>query len=139
MRSIGVATVSAWAAHTLAWVAGVGLAFIPFYQGQSVTASLPGEPGGEVTRFSSTLVETNGLYAMLLLLIPILLTGIALLAIQFPNRGQPGRKVLLWGLAVVFLGLCAVAMFSVGLFYVPAALALLVAACTDVRGQAADA
>ena len=53
--------------------------------------------------------------------------------------GVAGLSLTIRGLAVVLLALCAVAMFSIGLFYVPAALALLVAACTDARGQAADA
>ena len=83
MRAIGVTTVSAWTAHALAWAAGVWLAFWPTYEGVSVTATLHGEPGGEVTRSSATAIEANGLYVTLLLLVPILLTGIALLAFRF--------------------------------------------------------
>ena len=55
------------------------------------------------------------------------------------SAGVAGLSLTVRGLAVVLLALCAVAMFSIGLFYVPAALALLVAACTDAMGQAADA
>ena len=55
------------------------------------------------------------------------------------SAGVAGLSLTVRGLAVVLLALCAVALFSIGLLYVPAALALLVAACTDARGQAADA
>ena len=40
-------------AHAFAWAAGVFFAFGPVYQGASVTPTLPGEPGGEVTRYSA--------------------------------------------------------------------------------------
>ena len=76
LRSIGVATVSAWVAHAFAWAAGVFFAFGPVYQGESVTPALPGETGGEVIRSSATAIEVNGLHVILLLLVPILLTAI---------------------------------------------------------------
>lgn len=135
MRAIGAASLSAWVAHALAWVAGLALAFVPMYQGRSVAASRPGEPGGEGTWFDSTLIAENGLHVVLLLLAPILLTWIPLLAIRFTNRGQTGRRLLLWGPPVVLLGFCLVAMFSIGAFYLPSGIALLVAALADFNGQ----
>ena len=106
LRAIGAAGVSAWAAHALAWAAGVWLAFWPTYQGVSVTATLPGESAGEATRFSATAIEANGLHIVLLLLVPILLTGIALLALQLTDNRQTRRKVLLWVPVVVLLAAC---------------------------------
>ena len=133
LRSIGVATVSAWVAHAFAWAAGVWLAFWPTYEGASVTATLPGEPGGEVIRSSATAIEVNGLHVILLLLVPILLTAITLLGLRLQQTTM--RKILLWSPAVVLLGFCFVAIASIGMFYLPTALALLVAAIADLGGQ----
>ena len=138
MRTIGAGRLSAWTAHALAWAAGAWFALGPVYQGESVAAAIPGEPAGEITRSSATLVEANGLHVLLLLLVPILLTAVAILAIQFTKRRGIRRKVLLWGPAVVLLGFCVVSIFSIGLFYLPAALALLVAAFIDLDGQEAN-
>ena len=72
-----------------------------------------------------------------MLLVPVILTGIALLAIQLTNKSQASRVVLLWGPVVLLLGFCFVAILSIGLFYLPAALVLLVAALTDFNRQEA--
>ena len=128
LRSIGATAVSAWAAHALAWAAGVWLAFGPAYAGQSAVPALPGEPGGEVTGFSATAVEVNGLQIILLLLVPVMLTGIALLALRLTDSRQTRLKILFWSPSILLLGFCAIAILSIGAFYLPAAFALLVAA-----------
>lgn len=135
-RILGAA--SAWTAHAFAWAAGIWLAFGPAYEGVSGTAALPGEPGGEATRFTATLIEVNGLYVIWLLAVPILLTGVPLLVIRRPAAGRVGRKILLWVPAAALLGFCAMAIFSIGLFYLPAALALITAAATDSTGRTSD-
>lgn len=104
------------------------MAFGPAYAGESVTPTLPGEPGGEVTEFSATAVEVNGLQVILLLLVPVLLTGIAVLALRLADSRQTRRKILLWSSSILLLGFCAIAIFSIGAFYLLAAFALLVAA-----------
>ncbi len=139
MKQAGVITISAWAAHALAWAAGLWFVFAPVYRGVSVTSSMPGEPAGEVTRHTATLVEVNGLYVLWLLLIPVLLTGLALLAIRFTDAGQARRKALLWVSALTLLAVCVVGILSIGLFYLPAALALLVATVADSLNGSADA
>lgn len=131
--------VSACAAHILAWAAGAFFAFGPAYQGESVAPAPPGELGGEVTRHSATLIEANGLYVIALLLVPVLLTGVALLSLRLTTKSQVARKVLLWGAAFVLLGFCVVAIFSIGVFYLPAAFALLVATYADFSEQEANA
>ena len=131
LRNVSATTLSAWTAHALAWAAGVWLAFGPAYQGVSVT------PGGETTWVTATFLETNGLHVLWVLVVPILLTGVGLLGIRLTDKGETGRKALLWGLVVVFLGFCALGMFSFGWLYAPVALALLVAAATDLGGQPA--
>ncbi len=133
-----VTAVSALAAHALAWVAGLWFAFGPVYQGVSVTASMPGESAGEATRHTHTLVESNGPWVLWLLLIPVLLSGVALLAIVFTDAGQARRRAFLWMSALALLAFCTVGIFSIGLFYLPALLALLVAAVTGSLKDRAD-
>ena len=130
------AAVSAWVAHVLAWATGAWLAFGPVYQG--VSATFPGESAGEATRSTATLIEVNGLYVVPLLLVPILLSGIAVWAVRDTDAGRLGRRVLLWVLAVVLLGLCALSILSIGMLYLPTALAMLVAAILGSAGQAAS-
>ena len=138
MKRAGVATVSAWAGHASAWAAGLWFVFGPVYQGVSGTSSVPGEPAGEVTRHTATLVEVNGLYVLWLLLIPVLLSGLALLVIRLTDAGQARRKALLWISALALLALCLVGILSIGLFYLPTAMALLVAAVADSLNGSAD-
>ncbi len=75
------------------------------------------------------------MHVVLLLLVPIFLTAITLLGLRLTAKSQTVRKVLLWGPAVVLLGFSALAIASIGMFYLPAALALLVAAIADLGGQ----
>ena len=133
------ATVSAWVSHALAWAAGVFLAFVPVYQGESVEATLPGEPAGETTPYTATLVEVNDLNVLWVLFAPILLTGIALAGLRLTNNRQAIRKALLWVPVVLLLGFCMAAILSIGIFYLPAALALLIAAIADFVDQAGHA
>ena len=125
MKSVEVATLSALAAHVLAWAGGVFLAFGPVYS------------NGE------TLVEVNGRWVIRLLLVPVVLTGIAMAAALLThrrqsNRGQSIRTMMLWSPAVVLLGLCVLAGLSIGVFYLPAALALLVAAIADSTAKRSE-
>ena len=134
LRFPKAASVSAWTALVLAWGTGAWLAFGPVYQG--VSATLPGESAGEAVRSTATLIEVNGLRVIPFLLVPILLSSIAVWAVRDTDGGRTGRRILLWVLAVVLLGLCAVSILSIGLLYLPTALALLVAAITGSAGRA---
>ena len=131
-----ITTVSVWAAHALTWAAGVWLGFGPSYRGVSGTL-LPDGSCCEVTRHTATLVEMNGLIIVSWLLVPVLLTYIALAAIHLVGPGRAKRKILLWCPAVALLVFCMLAIFSFGIIYLPAAVALLIAAVTDSRGRAA--
>jgi hypothetical protein len=146
---VKVSSVSAWSAHGLAWIAGIWLALGPVYQGvsppvvvQSESVSpasgneaaipvLDDESGGETKRFTATLIEQNGLWVLWLLLVPVLLTGNVLRAVWQNNA----RNALLWGIALALLGLCVLAGYSIGVFYLPAALALVFTAFTYSRGR----
>ena len=128
---VRMTTVSAWTANALAWGGGAWLWFGPSYRGVSVTPVLPGGSGGEVTQFTATLVEVNGVDVVLWLLVPVLVTIIALLAVHLVNPGQLKRKIILWCTGLALLSFCMLAIFSFGILYLPAALALLVAAVAD--------
>ena len=137
LRFVDATTALIGTAHVLSWVAGAWFALGPVYQSESLAATIPGEPAGEVSRSTATLLEVNGLHGALMLLVPVILTGIALLTIQLTNKST-SRAVLLWGPVVLLLGFCFVAILSIGLFYLPAALVLLVAALTDFNRQEAN-
>ena len=48
------------------------------------------------------------------------------------DAGNLGVALSLWGVGLLLMGFCVLAMFSVGIFYLPAALALLVAAAASL-------
>ena len=119
----GPTTPSGWAALVallLAFAAGLFLALYPVYQGVSVT----GSSSGVVTssRESATLITENGLGAVVLLCIPIVLAALGLPA------AARRRRVLVWVPGGVLLGFVVLSGFTIGLFYLPAAIALLLSA-----------
>ncbi|MCH7706302.1 MAG: hypothetical protein IIB33_04575 [Chloroflexi bacterium] len=127
------ALISVGIAHLLAWVVGLWFVLGPVYQGVTVTL------GGTVsytTRDAATLIEVNGLRVLPLLMTPVALTGLALLTALWTEVGRARRKVLLWVSAVLLLGFCAVSIFSIGLFYLPAALVLMASAIMESRRRA---
>ena len=116
-------TPSGWAALVallLTIVAGLFLAFYPVYQGVSAT----GSSSGVVTSSSEsgTLVTENGLWALVPLCIPIVLAALGLIAVA------RGRRAPVWVLGGVLLGFVVLSGFTIGLFYLPAAIALLLSA-----------
>ena len=116
-------TPSGWAALVallLAVAAGLFLVFYPLYQGVSVTGSSSGvvTSGSE----SGTLITENGLWAAVPLCIPIVLAALGLVAVA--RR----RRSLAWVLGGVLLGFVVLSGFTIGLFYLPAAIALLLSA-----------
>ena len=125
--------ISAGVAHVWTWVVALFLVFGPVYRGVSETVVTSGGVAGESARFTSTLVEVNGLRVIPLLLAPVALSALALLAALITGVGFARRRVLLWVSAVLLLGACAVAIFSIGLFYLPAAVALIVSAVKGSR------
>ena len=97
----------------------------PAYQGVSITTE-------GTTRVSATFIETNGLHVIWVPIVPVLLSGIALMAARRTGPGQTGRRLLLWTIAVVFLGFCALGFLSFGPLYLPVALTLIIVAVTDL-------
>lgn len=125
---------SGWAALVaviLAAAAGLFLAFYPVYQGVSESVSSSGAIAS--SSGSATLVAENGAWVILLLCVPLALAALGLLG------AVRGRRALVWAPAVVLLVFALLAGFSIGLLYIPTALALLAAAgLTQARGGRAE-
>lgn len=127
LKRVRLNTLAAWAAHLWSWGIGIFLALGPVYQGVSGSSSAP----GEWVETSSTSIEQNGLWVIWVLLVPVLVSGVVVLAMHFMDAGHMARRALLWVLALGFLGLCVVLIVSIGLLYLPMALALLIVAIRD--------
>ena len=115
----GVARGLATASVLLALAAGVLLATASCLS-ESVGSSSNSETGVErVFTDCHTLIGDNGAWILLYLAVPIVITGFGFIAIR---KGHPKRALLL---GILLLVLSLVAIFSIGLFYVPAAMVLL--------------
>ena len=112
--------ISAAVAVLLALAAGLGLALWPCtYRGSVGESGLGGAL--QERQVCATLVEVHGAGALVVLALPVLLAGIGLLGVLACRRG------LLAIVTIALIAFFAVALASVGLLYVPAAGALLVA------------
>ena len=109
-----VANRLAVAASVTAAIGAVVAAFAPTYTSCTSTAGSPGEICGHETSFA-----VNGAWVLVVVSVPVLVSLIPVLV-----RRRPARIVsatLLW------IG-CALGMLSVGMFFVPAAILMTIAA-----------
>jgi hypothetical protein len=123
---------------TVAAAVGVGLAVAAtlwlvlwpcFYVGVTAT---PVEPGGTAPtgeRVCASLIAVNGWWVLGLLSVPVGLTVFGFLA------ALGGIRWLVWGLSAVLLGFCVIGVFSVGVYYVPSLVALVVAATRGAESR----
>jgi hypothetical protein len=101
----------------LALAAGLGLALWPCaYQG--VESAGGGAPERQVCE---SLVQANGMSVLGVLALPVGLAGVGLGAVRGRHRG------VLVVVMVALVAFCVLALASVGLFYLPAAVALVIA------------
>jgi hypothetical protein len=117
-----VTRISATTSLLLALGAGVGLVLWPCaYQGVEVEAQPA--PGGTVheRQLCATLIQANGIDVLGVLALPVLLAGVGLVAVHGRRRG------ILTTVLVALVAFCLLALASVGLFYLPAAAALVIA------------
>ncbi len=115
-----VTRISTTASLLLTLAAGVGLALWPCaYQGVEAQPA----PGGAVQQrqLCATLIQANGVDVRGVLALPVLLAGVGLVAVR------AGRRVLLTTVMVALVAFCLLALASVGLLYLPAAAALVIA------------
>lgn len=138
MKRFHAAAKAAAAGLVLAAAASLWLAFWPgFYRGfaaestppSSSPATAPRQPASMTHEFSQSLLEHNGLKALPLLVFPVGIAFIALLTALW--RDVSGSRVILWVNAVLLGAFSLVALFSIGIFYLPAAAALMTAAVVN--------
>lgn len=124
MTRAKISLTAAAIAHILAWAATLFFLFWPIYGFVSVS---PGE-SGVISVSGETLIEVNGLWAALLIVIPVVLTAIGLIA-TLPGSARPRLMLALrWTSFTLLLAFCAVSILSIGIFYLPATIATLIAA-----------
>ncbi len=113
------------ASFTTALVVSVALLFVPVYAGTTQTKTLPSRGGvvGNSARFHRTLLQVNGERALLPLAVPVV---VAMLPLLFWRSRW--RAVVEAGAATLLVAFTVIAGFSIGLFYLPSAGAMLVAA-----------
>jgi hypothetical protein len=116
---------AAVAALVLAAVPSLLLAFLPVYSSESATAT----SGGAVSTSSgrATLLDVNGPGVLVVLLVPVALATLGLIG------SARRRRVLIWVAGGLLLGFALVSGLSIGLFYLPAAVALLLSAWPGQR------
>jgi hypothetical protein len=119
----------AGSAFTLSLAAALFLALWPeSYQGTSVTTD------GRVVEDSASLIEENGAQVLVWLLLPV---AACLWAFLASLSGSTGAKLAMWLMALLLLLFAFVSILSIGAFYLPAALALLLAALAATRRRRA--
>ena len=131
------AAIAAWVAHILAWCVGLWLAFGPVYSSVSATpvqvnpetGQVVGQQNVEVTRHTKSLIESNGLWVTGYLLVPLALTSLSVLAVRLSGAPRAVRTGMRWTSAVALLAACLVSILSIGVFYLPSVIALLVGIC----------
>jgi len=123
------ASLLAVAALLVALLAAAVLTFANTYSGQSCEVT-PGSVAN-CTNDSRTLIQENGKWVLGLFAVPVALAAgvVAAIAYRLPSAIE-------WLLAFAALAACVVAIFSIGIFFVPTALLLLAAAATDRRRMA---
>jgi hypothetical protein len=115
-----VTRISATTSLLLALAAGVGLLLWPCaYRGIEAQSA----PGGAVQQrqLCATLIQANGVDVLGVLALPVLLAGVGLVAVR------AGRRGILATVMVALVAFCLLTLASVGLLYLPAAAALVIA------------
>lgn len=119
------ATALGLAAIILALLASLYLSFGDGYRGESCFAT-PGGGQSICESTSATFIEVNGNEAIPYLLLPLAVTTGVVVAMRLHVARLITRAV-----SVVFSGLCVLAIFSIGLMYLPSALLLIAATATQ--------
>ena len=127
MNRARVGIASAALAHFLAWAVSLYFAFYPcVYQGTTVTTQT-----GVTIRDSGcagSLVTVNGLGVLLVLVVPVVVTGLGLFATISNVVTYGVTRILLWSSGISMALICLLGALSVGALYIPAALAMIVSA-----------
>ena len=123
-----LAFTAALCSHLLAWIALAVLVFVPIYQGETVAAIPEGGIPSQPVRATATLIEVNGWSVLPIVLAPVVISGAGMLGVILAGPGLVWRRAPLGIAALLLLGICVAGAFSIGMFYLPAALAMAVSA-----------
>ena len=124
-------------AHVLAWAAFLGVVFWPLGYSETTRTTLPGGSMRVVFGHSpGPFRRYLGPEDVMLLLIPVVLTGLAVWLAWSRSSCSTWAKLAQWGLGVLCLVYCSAPLWFVpevdisfiGLFFLPAALVLIVSA-----------
>jgi len=127
------------AAHVLAWLAFLFLVSWPnFYSGFTETAVSPGETAVEAERVTASLIEVNGYRIVFLLLIPVIVSGVALFSVYAELKLGARIGFTVWAAAFTLMLFAGIGSVTIGIFYLPGALTLLVAAVIRQRRRQAQ-
>lgn len=115
-----------------AWAVGVTiyLALVPIYEGVDSLGEA-GNTGERLTTARLTLLEANGPGVLVPMLAPVILTALPLL--RLGSATQRRLKVISAVLLLIFV---LVGALSIGLFYAPSAMMLLIVAALATVGSA---
>jgi hypothetical protein len=105
----------------LGLVATIWLLLAPSYAWSSESQAAGGVTSSRAIG-TGTLLDANGLSALIPLLVPMVLLGAAAV-----GRRSAARRAITLAAAIVLTAFVGVASFSIGLFFLPAAVALWVA------------
>ncbi len=140
---------AALVSHIFAWVSLLLLVFwTGFYSGQSSTAVVVNGTGSQsqttstfvgseatTESLSASVVEINGFRIIPVLAIPVALTAAAAMAVVLlPTRPRFGMS-LAWTCTISIVLFSLLGAFSIGLFYFPAAMALILASLLASIGE----
>ena len=124
-------------AHMLSWAAFLGVVFWPFGF-SSTTESLLPDGGGRIVfgHYPGPFMRYLDAGVMTLLLIPAVLTGLAVWLAWRRSTQSGHAKPAMWGLGALYLGYCSVPIWFVGgleidfigIFFLPGAAALMISA-----------
>ena len=108
------------------------LIFVPVYKNVSCTVDPNAEESTTCVSGSSTLLAENGAQILVFLAVPVVLALLGLLSTVIPTRIP---RFLEWINVIVFLALVLFTGFSIGLFYLPAAVLLFIAVLRNERAR----
>lgn len=136
MRYHRAAEIMSGMSLVIALAASLWLTLWPYfysYESVSVTSGTPAGGAPRVIRGSASLIEVNGAMALVPLSAPVALAALALVCAQAQRLNPVVRRLVLWTVAILLSGFSVAAGFSIGAFYVPAAVLSLTAAVASAR------
>lgn len=123
-------TILATVSLGLAVIATLWLALWPYsYSGTEMSSD-----GGQVATHAS-FIQINGFRVLAVMMLPLGLTFIGFLLVKNAATLRTVGKVFLLTCPILLLLFCLVAAFSIGLFYFPSAVLLLIASVVALGNQ----